>query len=111
MCPNAMLLRSRATGHAGAVIIGKTNIPEMAMDYDCENPVFGATSNPWHPGRVPGGSSGGEAAALAAGLAALGLGSDYGGWSRVAGHFPGVGGLKPSWGSLAGSGDVFGPFD
>jgi amidase len=57
---------------AGAVIIAKTNIPEMAMDYDCENPVFGATNNPWNPGRVPGGSSGGEATALAAGFCALG---------------------------------------
>jgi amidase len=57
---------------AGAVMLGKTNIPEMAMDYDCENPVFGATNNPWNPGRVPGGSSGGEAAALAAGLCASG---------------------------------------
>jgi amidase len=53
---------------AGAVMLGKTNLPEMAMDYDCENPVFGAPNNPWHPGRVPGGSSGGEAAALAAGF-------------------------------------------
>jgi amidase len=97
--------------HAGAVMIGKTNIPEMAMDYDCDNPVFGATNNPWHPGRVPGGSSGGEAAALAAGLSALGLGSDYGGSIRVPAHFSGVVGLKPSWGSIPGIGHLFGPFD
>jgi len=96
---------------AGAVMIGKTNIPEMAMDYDCENPVFGATSNPWNPGRVPGGSSGGEAAALAAGFCALGLGSDYGGSIRVPSHFSGVVGLKPSWGTIPGSGHLFGPFD
>jgi amidase len=96
---------------AGAVIIGKTNIPEMAMDYDCENPVFGATNNPWNPGRVPGGSSGGEAAALAAGFCALGLGSDYGGSIRVPAHFSGVVGLKPSWGTIPGSGHLFGPFD
>jgi len=96
---------------AGAVMIGKTNIPEMAMDYDCENPVFGATSNPWNPGRVPGGSSGGEAAALAAGLCGLGLGSDYGGSIRVPAHFSGVVGLKPTWGTIPGSGHLFGPFD
>jgi amidase len=96
---------------AGAVIIGKTNIPEMAMDYDCENPVFGATNNPWNPGRVPGGSSGGEAAALAAGFCALGLGSDYGGSIRVPAHFSGVVGLKPTWGTIPGSGHLFGPFD
>jgi len=96
---------------AGAVIIGKTNIPEMAMDYDCENPVFGATNNPWHKGRVPGGSSGGEATALAAGFCALGLGSDYGGSIRVPSHFSGVVGLKPSWGTIPGSGHLFGPFD
>jgi amidase len=96
---------------AGAVIIGKTNIPEMAMDYDCENPVFGATNNPWNPGRVPGGSSGGEAAALAAGLCALGLGSDYGGSIRVPAHFSGVVGLKPTWGTIPFSGHLVGPFD
>src|SRR6516162_609051 len=94
---------------AGAVIIGKTNIPEMAMYYDCENPVFGATNNPWNPGRMPGGSSGGEAAALAAGFCALGLGSDYGGSIRVPAHFSGVVGLKPSWGTIPGSGHLFGP--
>jgi Asp-tRNA(Asn)/Glu-tRNA(Gln) amidotransferase A subunit family amidase len=56
------------------------------MDYDCENPVFGATNNPWNPARVPGGSSGGEAAALAAGFCALGLGSDYAGSISFATH-------------------------
>jgi amidase len=96
---------------AGAVIIGKTNIPEMAMDYDCENPVFGATNNPWNLSRVPGGSSGGEAAALAAGFCGLGLGSDYGGSIRVPAHFSGVVGLKPTWGTIPGAGHLFGPFD
>jgi Asp-tRNA(Asn)/Glu-tRNA(Gln) amidotransferase A subunit family amidase len=96
---------------AGAVMIGKTNIPEMAMDYDCENPVFGATNNPWNLARVPGGSSGGEAAALAAGLSALGLGSDYGGSIRIPSHFSGVVGLKPSWGTIPGIGHLFGPYD
>jgi Asp-tRNA(Asn)/Glu-tRNA(Gln) amidotransferase A subunit family amidase len=73
--------------------------------------VFGATNNPWNPGRVPGGSSGGEAAALAAGFAALGRGSDYGGSIRVPAHFSGVVGLKPSWGTIPGSGHLLGPYD
>jgi amidase len=91
---------------AGAIVIAKTNIPEMAMDYDCDNPVFGATSNPWHKGRVPGGSSGGEAAALALGFGAIGLGSDYGGSIRIPSHFCGVVGLKPSWGTIPGTGHL-----
>ncbi len=85
---------------AGAIVIAKTNIPEMAMDYDCDNPLFGPTNNPWHVGRVPGGSSGGEAASLASGMCALGLGSDYRGSIRVPSHFCGVVGLKPTWGSI-----------
>ncbi len=91
---------------AGAIIIAKTNVPEMAMDYDCENPLFGATNNPWHPGRVPGGSSGGEAASLASGMCALALGSDYGGSIRIPAHFCGVVGLKPSWGTIPGTGHL-----
>lgn len=91
---------------AGAIMIAKTNTPEMTMDYDCDNPVFGATNNPWNHARVPGGSSGGEAAALAAGMSSLGLGSDYGGSIRVPSHFCGVVGLKPSWGTIPGSGHM-----
>jgi amidase len=91
---------------AGAIIIAKTNLPEMAMDYDCENPLFGATNNPWHIGRVPGGSSGGEAASLASGMCALGLGSDYGGSIRVPSHFCGTVGLKPTWGTIPGAGHL-----
>ncbi|HYA36622.1 MAG TPA: amidase [Candidatus Binataceae bacterium] len=91
---------------AGAIVICKTNIPEMAMDYDCCNPVFGATNNPWDRSRVPGGSSGGEAAALVSGFAAMGLGSDYGGSIRVPSHFCGVVGLKPSWGTIPGTGHL-----
>ncbi len=91
---------------AGAIIIAKTNIPEMAMDYDCENPLFGATNNPWHIGRVPGGSSGGEAASLASGMCALGLGSDYRGSIRVPAHFCGIAGLKPTWGTIPTSGHL-----
>ncbi len=85
---------------AGAIVIAKTNTPEMTLDYDCDNPVFGRTNNPWDLARVPGGSSGGEAAALAAGMSPLGMGSDYGGSIRVPSHFCGVVGLKPSWGTI-----------
>jgi Asp-tRNA(Asn)/Glu-tRNA(Gln) amidotransferase A subunit family amidase len=88
---------------AGAIIIAKTNIPEMAMDYDCDNLLFGSTNNPWHTGRVPGGSSGGEAASLASGMCALGLGSDYAGSIRVPAHFCGIVGLKPTWGTIPGT--------
>src|SRR6266851_7253212 len=91
---------------AGAIIIAKTNLPEMAMDYDCDNPVFGATNNPWNHARVPGGSSGGEAAALATGMSPLGLGSDYGGSIRVPSHFCGTVGLKPTWGTIPMSGHM-----
>jgi len=91
---------------AGAIIIGKTNTPEMTMDYDCDNPVFGQTNNPWNRERVPGGSSGGEAAALATGMSPLGLGSDYRGSIRVPAHFCGIVGLKPSWGTIPLSGHM-----
>jgi amidase len=88
---------------AGAIVIAKTNAPEMTIDYDCDNPVFGATNNPWNHARVPGRSSGGEAAALAAGISPLGMGSDYGGSIRVPSHFCRVAGLKPSWGTIPAS--------
>ena len=91
---------------AGAIVIGKTNTPEMTMDYDCDNPVFGQTNNPWNRERVPGGSSGGEAAALAAGMSPLGMGSDYRGSIRVPAHFCGIVGLKPTWGTIPGSGHM-----
>ena len=91
---------------AGAIIIGKTNTPEMTMDYDCDNPVFGQTNNPWNRERVPGGSSGGEAASLATGMSPLGLGSDYRGSIRVPAHFCGIVGLKPTWGTIPGSGHM-----
>jgi amidase len=91
---------------AGAIVIAKTNLPEMAMDYDCDNPVFGQSNNPWNKDRVPGGSSGGEAAALAAGFGAFGLGSDLGGSIRVPAHFCGISGLKPTWGTIPGTGHM-----
>ncbi len=83
---------------AGAVIIGKTNAPRFASDWQTFNPIFGTTNNPWDTARSPGGSSGGAAAALAAGLTALELGSDIAGSIRVPSNWCGVCGHKPSWG-------------
>lgn len=81
---------------AGANILGKTNTPEMAIPYETDNPVFGRTNNPHALDRTPGGSSGGEAAAIAAGLSAAGIGSDLSGSIRVPAHFCGIAGLKPT---------------
>ena len=80
---------------AGAVIIGKTNVPELMMFPYTESFTFGATRNPWNPRRTPGGSSGGSAAAVAAGLAPLALGSDGGGSIRIPSTWCGLFGLKP----------------
>ena len=80
---------------AGAILIGKTNIPEFAFHYDSNNLVYGATVNPHDRSRSVGGSSGGEGAALASGMSAFGVGSDYGGSIRVPCHFCGVVGIKP----------------
>jgi amidase len=85
---------------AGAIILGKTNVPEMAVPYDCENPVFGHTNNPHDLKRTSGGSSGGEAAAIAACLSPAGLGSDLSGSIRVPAHFCGIAGLKPTTGRV-----------
>lgn len=82
---------------AGAVIFGKTNVPVALADFQSYNEVYGVTRNPWNPERVPGGSSGGAAAALAAGLTGLELGSDIGGSIRNPSHFCGVFGHKPTW--------------
>ena len=81
---------------AGAVIIGKTNVPELMMFPYTESLTFGATRNPWNPKRTPGGSSGGSAAAVAAGLAPLALGSDSGGSIRIPAIWCGLFGLKPT---------------
>jgi amidase len=85
---------------AGAVIYGKTNVPYMLMDAQSYNEVYGVTNNPWDISRGPGGSSGGEAAALAAGLSALGAGSDIAGSLRNPAHYCGVYAHKPSWGLI-----------
>jgi amidase len=81
---------------AGAVILGKTNVPFMLQDWQSYNEIYGTTNNPWNLGRTPGGSSGGAAAALAAGFVALELGSDIGGSLRCPAHFCGVFAHKPS---------------
>ncbi|HBY93811.1 MAG: amidase [Ardenticatenaceae bacterium] len=81
---------------AGAIILGKTNLPTFAADSQTNNPVFGRTNNPWDLRRTPGGSSGGGAAAVAAGLIPLDLGSDWGGSLRAPAHFCGVFTIKPT---------------
>ena len=85
---------------AGAIILGKTNTPEMAIPYETDNPVFGRTNNPQALDSTPGGSSGGEAAAIAAGLSPAGIGSDLSGSIRVPAHFCGIVGLKPTTGRV-----------
>jgi amidase len=85
---------------AGAVVFGKTNVPFQAMDIQSYNEVHGTTNNPWDLARTPGGSSGGAAAALAAGITPLELGSDIGGSIRIPAHFCGVYGHKSSYGLI-----------
>ena len=86
---------------AGAVLIGKTNVPLGGADYQTYNDLYGTTNNPWDPTRGPGGSSGGSAAALAAGLTPLEAGSDIAGSIRNPAHFCGVYGHKPTWGIVS----------
>src|SRR5581483_367781 len=85
---------------AGAIILGNTNVPEMLMAYETNNPLYGRTYSAWDLSRTPGGSSGGEAAAISAGLSAAGIGSDGGGSIRVPAHFSGICGLKPTPGRI-----------
>jgi amidase len=97
--PDDAVLVRRAKA-AGAVIAGKTNVPLALADWQSYNDIYGTTNNPWDLGRTPGGSSGGAAAALAAGYVALELGSDIGGSVRVPAHYCGVFAHKPSYGLL-----------
>ena len=89
---------------AGAIILGKTNAAEMAMDYTADNPVFGRTNHPLNAKLTPGGSSGGEAAAIATFMSPGGLGSDLAGSIRIPAHFCGIAGLKPTTGRVPGEG-------
>jgi amidase len=98
---------------AGALILGTTNCPEFLMAYETANLLHGRTNNPWDVERTSGGSSGGESAAIAAGLSAAGLGSDSGGSVRVPAHFTGICSLKPTPGRIPGRGHLppcVGPF-
>jgi fatty acid amide hydrolase len=81
---------------AGAVILGRTNVSQLLLYHESRNPLFGQTANPFSLAHTPGGSSGGEAAALAAGMSPLGIGTDIGGSIRVPAHFSGIAGLKPT---------------
>src|SRR5713101_476115 len=89
---------------AGAIVLGVTNTPEMLMAWETDNLLYGRTNSPWDLERTPGGSSGGEAAAIAAGMSAGGVGSDGGGSIRVPAHFSGICGLKPTPGRIPATG-------
>jgi Asp-tRNA(Asn)/Glu-tRNA(Gln) amidotransferase A subunit family amidase len=98
---------------AGAIILGTTNTPELLMAWETDNLLYGRTNNPWDLSRTAGGSSGGEAAAIAAGCSAGGVGSDGGGSIRVPAHFSGICGLKPTPGRVPATGhfpNSVGPF-
>jgi Asp-tRNA(Asn)/Glu-tRNA(Gln) amidotransferase A subunit family amidase len=87
---------------AGAIVLGKTNAAEMAMDYTADNPIFSRTNHPLDPKLTPGGSSGGEAVAIATGMSPGGIGSDLAGSVRIPAHFCGICGLKPTTGRIPG---------
>jgi Asp-tRNA(Asn)/Glu-tRNA(Gln) amidotransferase A subunit family amidase len=89
---------------AGAIVLGVTNTPELLMAWETDNLLYGRTNSPWDLERTPGGSSGGEAAAIASGMSAGGVGSDGGGSIRVPAHFSGICGLKPTPGRIPSTG-------
>jgi Asp-tRNA(Asn)/Glu-tRNA(Gln) amidotransferase A subunit family amidase len=93
----AAVARLRAEG---AIVLGKTNTPELLAAYESDNLITGRSNNPWDPDRTPGGSSGGEAAAIAAFCSPGGIGTDGGGSIRVPAHFCGIAGLKPTPGRI-----------
>jgi Asp-tRNA(Asn)/Glu-tRNA(Gln) amidotransferase A subunit family amidase len=90
--------------NAGAIVLGVTNTPELLMAWETDNLLHGRTNSPWDLERTPGGSSGGEAAAIAAGMSGGGVGSDGGGSIRVPAHFSGIRGLKPTPGRIPSTG-------
>jgi Asp-tRNA(Asn)/Glu-tRNA(Gln) amidotransferase A subunit family amidase len=90
--------------NAGAIVLGVTNTPEILMAWETDNLLYGRTNNPWALERTAGGSSGGEAAAIATGMSAGGVGSDGGGSIRVPAHFCGICGLKPTPGRIPSTG-------
>jgi len=89
---------------AGAIVLGVTNTPEFLMAWETDNLLYGRTNSPWDLTRTPGGSSGGEAASISAGMSAGGVGSDGGGSIRVPAHFSGICGLKPTPGRVPSTG-------
>jgi Asp-tRNA(Asn)/Glu-tRNA(Gln) amidotransferase A subunit family amidase len=98
---------------AGAIVLGNTTVPEFLMAWETHSGLYGRTNSPWNLERTPGGSSGGEAAAIAAGCSAGGIGSDGGGSIRVPAHFSGICGLKPTPGRIPATGHFpssVGPF-
>src|SRR5688500_3707597 len=94
---------------AGAIILGKTNTPELTISYETDTLIYGRTNNPYDLQRTSGGRSGGAAAILAAGGAALALGSDTAGSIRVPAHFCGVAGLRPTYGRVSRAGHILPP--
>lgn len=111
--PDRDAVITRRMRDAGAIILGTTNCPEFLMAYITDNRLYGRTSNPWDLERTAGGSSGGEAAAIAAGLSAGGFGSDGGGSVREPAHFTGICALKPTPGRIPADGHLppcAGPF-
>jgi len=91
---------------AGAILLGKSNVPPLSADYRADNPIFGRTNNPWNLERTPGGSTGGGAAAVAAGLSAFDVGSDLAGSVRTPAHFCGLFALKPTERRIANAGHI-----
>jgi amidase len=87
--------------NAGAIVVGRTNMPDLALRFHTDSSLYGATINPWNKGRTPGGSSGGDAAAVATGMTALGLGNDFGGSLRFPAQCCGVATIRPSRGRIA----------
>jgi len=90
----------RRMRHAGAIPIGRGNMPDFGMRWDTDNDLFGRTVNPWNASRTTYGSSGGDAVAVAAGMAAIGLGNDFGGSIRLPAAAVGIAGLRPSFGRV-----------